>query len=44
MMMEWFNIFRTRMRALFRRESVLQDIEEELRIHIDRKDVITPAD
>ena len=33
--MEWFNILRTRLRALFRRESVLQDIEEELRIHIE---------
>jgi putative ABC transport system permease protein len=34
-MMEWFNILRGRLRALFRRESVLQDIEEELRIHIE---------
>jgi putative ABC transport system permease protein len=34
-MMEWFNILRTRLRALFRRESVLQDIEEELRIHVE---------
>lgn len=33
--MEWFNILRARLRALFRRESVLQDIEEELRIHIE---------
>ena len=33
--MEWFNIFRTRLRALFRRESVLLDVEEELRIHIE---------
>ena len=33
--MEWFNILRTRLRALFRRESVLQDIEEELRIHVE---------
>src|SRR5262245_49713695 len=34
-MMEWFNILRARLRALFRRESVLQDIEEELRIHVE---------
>jgi predicted permease len=33
--MEWFNILTARIRALFRRESVLQDIEEELRIHIE---------
>ncbi len=33
--MEWFNIFMARLRALFRRESVLQDIEEELRIHVE---------
>jgi predicted permease len=34
-MMEWFNILRARLRALFRRESVLHDIEEELRIHVE---------
>src|SRR5262245_55801776 len=34
-MMEWFNILRARLRALFRRESVLQDIEEELRFHVE---------
>jgi putative ABC transport system permease protein len=34
-MMEWFNILMTRLRALFRRESVLQDIEEELRVHVE---------
>jgi predicted permease len=34
-MMGWFNILRARLRALFRRESVLQDIEEELRIHVE---------
>ncbi len=33
--MEWFNILRARLRALFRRESALQDIEEELRIHVE---------
>src|SRR5262245_19837619 len=33
-MMEWFNILRSRLRALFRRERVLRDIEEELRIHV----------
>ena len=33
--MEWFNTLRARLRALFRRESVLQDIEEELRAHVE---------
>ena len=33
--MEWFKIPRARLRALFRRETVLQDIEEELRIHVE---------
>jgi putative ABC transport system permease protein len=33
--MEWFNILTARIRALIRRESVLQDIEEELRIHVE---------
>src|SRR5262245_2126052 len=34
-MMEWFNILRARLRALFRRETVLRDIEEELRVHVE---------
>ncbi|MBO0799817.1 MAG: hypothetical protein J2P31_13435, partial [Blastocatellia bacterium] len=34
-MMEWFNILMVRLRVLFRRESVLQDIEEELRVHVE---------
>jgi putative ABC transport system permease protein len=34
-MMKWFNILMTRLRAVFRRKSVLQDIEEELRVHIE---------
>jgi predicted permease len=34
-MMEWFNILMARLRALFRRESVLRDIEEELLVHIE---------
>src|SRR6266540_1914777 len=34
-MMERFNILMARLRALFRRESVLRDIEEELRIHVE---------
>ncbi|MGH9756066.1 MAG: permease prefix domain 1-containing protein, partial [Blastocatellia bacterium] len=34
-MMKWFNILMARLRALFRRESVLRDIEEELRIHAE---------
>jgi hypothetical protein len=29
-MMEWFNILMARLRALFQRESILRDIEEEL--------------
>jgi predicted permease len=33
--MKWINIFRARLRALFGRESVLQDIDEELRSHIE---------
>ncbi len=33
--MEWLKILIARLRALFRRESVLQDIEEELRAHIE---------
>src|SRR5262245_3951643 len=35
LMMKWFNILRARLRALFRRESVLLDIEEELRVHVE---------
>src|SRR5262249_55134447 len=34
-MMERLNILMARLRAMFRRESVLRDIEEELRVHID---------
>src|SRR5262245_14576265 len=34
-MMEWFNILMARLRALFQRESVLRDIGEELRIHVE---------
>jgi putative ABC transport system permease protein len=34
-MMEWFNILMARLRALFQRESVLRDIEEELRVHVE---------
>src|SRR5882672_3190442 len=33
--MEWINILRARLRTLFRREGVLRDIEEELRIHVE---------
>ena len=33
--MEWFNILMARLRALFRRESVLRDIDEELRVHVE---------
>jgi putative ABC transport system permease protein len=34
-MMKWFNILRARLRALFRRDSVLRDIEEEFRVHVE---------
>jgi predicted permease len=33
--MDWFNILTARIRALFQRESILQDIEEELEIHVE---------
>jgi predicted permease len=33
--LKWINIFRARLRALFGRESVLQDIDEELRVHVE---------
>ncbi len=33
--MEWLNILMARLRSLFRRESVLRDIEEELRVHVE---------
>jgi putative ABC transport system permease protein len=33
--MDWFKILMARLRALFRRESVLRDIEEEMRIHVE---------
>src|SRR5262245_14188224 len=33
--MKWFNILMARLRALFRRESVLRDIEEESRTHVE---------
>src|SRR5215510_15060083 len=35
LMMEWFSILMARLRALFQRESVLRDIEEELRVHVE---------
>jgi putative ABC transport system permease protein len=34
-MMKWFNILMARLRAQFRRENVLQDIDEEFRIHVE---------
>jgi putative ABC transport system permease protein len=33
--MEWFNVLLARLRALFRRESILHDIEEEQRFHVE---------
>jgi putative ABC transport system permease protein len=34
-MTKWFNILMARLGALFRRETVLRDIEEELRVHVE---------
>jgi MacB-like protein len=34
-MMKWFNILMARLRALSQRESVLRDIDEEFRIHVE---------
>jgi putative ABC transport system permease protein len=34
-MMKWFNILMARLRAVCRRENVLQDIDEEFRIHVE---------
>jgi len=33
--MDWLNIVIARLRALFRREAVLEDIEEEMRLHVE---------
>jgi hypothetical protein len=33
--MLWFHVLIGRLRALFRRESVLRDIDEEMRSHIE---------
>ena len=33
--MRWLNLFWTRLRALFGRESVINDIDEELRLHVE---------
>ncbi|HEX7174993.1 MAG TPA: ABC transporter permease [Pyrinomonadaceae bacterium] len=33
--MEWFNVISARLRALFGREAVISDIEEELRLHVE---------
>jgi putative ABC transport system permease protein len=35
MLMKWFTIISTRLRALLRREAVLEDIEEEMRLHVE---------
>src|SRR5262245_43693792 len=34
-MMKWFNILMARLCAIIRRESVLHDIEEEMRLHVE---------
>jgi hypothetical protein len=33
--MRWFNVIAARLRALFGRESVISDIDEELRLHVE---------
>jgi putative ABC transport system permease protein len=33
--MKWFNLLRDRIRALFARETVIEDIDRELRLHVD---------
>lgn len=33
--MKWLNVFSARLRALFRREAVIHDIDEEMRIHVE---------
>src|SRR5688572_26098920 len=33
--MKWFNVLMARLRALFRRDAVLKDIDEELRAHLE---------
>lgn len=33
--MKWFNVFRERLRALFHRETVIDEIDEEMRLHLD---------
>jgi len=33
--MKWLNLIGARERGFFRREAALQDIEEEMRIHVD---------
>ena len=33
--MRWFNIIKARLRALVRRDAVLEEIEEEMRAHVE---------
>lgn len=33
--MKWLNIFSARLRALFRREAIIRDMDEEMRLHIE---------
>ena len=33
--MKWFNILRDRIRALRQRESVINDIDREMRLHVE---------
>ena len=33
--MRWLNVLSARLRALFRREAVIGDIDEELRLHVE---------
>jgi putative ABC transport system permease protein len=36
--MQWLNILKARLRGLLRREAVLEDIEDELRLHLDMEE------
>src|SRR5436190_8002227 len=33
--MKWFNVLSARLRALFRRETVIDEIDEEMRLHLE---------
>src|SRR3954466_11500776 len=33
--MKWFNLLRVRLRALFHRETIIDEIDEEMRLHLE---------